>query len=260
MVFLRLASWSTSTVRCDFASDTAFAWAALARSASTLRSSADLAASSAARLASSAAAVSDLAAEAAFSAASKARLRFAEMASRVAACCRESPLPLTKVLSAGLSPPLRYRSPASCPTCLRVFACSASADEAFADASAAASRRISRVTSASPYALLACMAAAKLASWAAAASARIRSIRVTWSAVALSLALAAAISSGDGISGDAGAVSKGMVACRKRCGLGRQGEGSEEYDGGAQHSRFAAGSGQTHRLTSQQSGWNERGV
>ena len=41
VVFLRLASWSTSTVRWAFASDTAFAWAALARSASTLRSSAD---------------------------------------------------------------------------------------------------------------------------------------------------------------------------------------------------------------------------
>src|SRR6476646_9684090 len=48
------------------------------------------------------------------------------------------------------------------------------------------------------------MATAKAACWAVEASARMRSIAVTWSAVAASLALAAAISSGEGIAGDAG--------------------------------------------------------
>src|SRR6478609_1573685 len=48
------------------------------------------------------------------------------------------------------------------------------------------------------------MATANAACWAVDASARIRSIAVTWSAVADSLAFAAAMSSGDGISGDAG--------------------------------------------------------
>src|SRR3954449_9578940 len=48
------------------------------------------------------------------------------------------------------------------------------------------------------------MATANAACWAVDASARMRSIALTWSAVAASLAFAAAMSSGEGVSGDAG--------------------------------------------------------
>ncbi len=204
VVFLRLASWSKSALRCVLASATAWRWAAVARSASSLRSSAVAAASSAARLASAAASVSDRAAAAAVSADSKARARPAVRASSVAASSRACPVPLTKLLRAGFSPPLRYRSPASWPSCLRALACSASAAAALAAATTAASRRVDSSTRASPYALFACRDAARLASWPADASARSPSILVTSAAVALSLDLAAAISSGEGISGDAG--------------------------------------------------------
>ena len=68
---------------------------------------------------------------------------------------------------------------------------------------------------------------------------------VTSSAVARSLDFAAAMSSGEGISGDAGTVTAaaradGVVSLR------REREGSKKDDGGAQHGRLAAGTGQTH--------------
>ena len=220
VVFLRLASWSTSALRCALASATTWRWAAAARSASALRSAAVAAASSAARLASAAASVRDCAAVAAFSADSKARARPAVTASSVAASSRARPEPLTKLLRAGFRPPLRYRSPASWPSCLRVLACSAPAAAALAAATAAASRRVASSTRASPYALFACRDAARLVSWPADASARSPSILVTSAAVELALDLAAAISSGEGISGDAGtrpAVSSGGRPCAESC-------------------------------------------
>ena len=223
----------------------------MARSASVFRASAVEAASSAARLASAAASFSDFAAAAAFSADSNARARPAVRASSVAASSSACPVPLTKLLRAGFSPPLRYRSPASRPSCLRLLACSASAEAALASAAAAASRRVVSSTRASPYALFACIDEARLASWAPDASARRPSIRVTSAAVALSLDLAAAISSGEGISGDAGSrpvdAERRAPRCRgQRCGLGRERERSKEDDGGAKHSGSATGSGPAH--------------
>ena len=138
VVFLSCASWSTRTVRCACASATAcdlggvglfgLGLAGLGCSGGVVGS----------RLASSAAAVRDCAAVAAVSADSKARLRLAERAWSVAACCSASPLPLTKVVSVGLRPPLRYRSPASWPTCLRVLSCASVAAFALAVAASAA--------------------------------------------------------------------------------------------------------------------------
>ncbi len=67
---------------------------------------------------------------------------------------------------------------------------------------------------------------------------------VTWSAVALSLDFAAAMSSAEGIFGAAGRWTV-RGSRRGRC-LGREGEGSGQHDGGTQHGGLQAGSGQTH--------------
>lgn len=146
VVFRSVASCPTRTVRCALASATAFTCAALAWSACALSVSAVLAASSAARRASAAAAVSDSAAAAVVSAAAKALLRPVVRACSVAALARTSPVPVTRPLSSGLSPPFRYRSPASCPTALRLLDCSLSAAAALAVATAAASDLVSSST------------------------------------------------------------------------------------------------------------------